>query len=81
MRGRHGGTKARRHQAGFSLVEVLLAIFIMGLGVIAVAALFPAGIAQQRRSADDIIGPIVANNALAVLRTRLRAEDFGPSGR
>ncbi len=67
MRGRHG----------FSLIEVLLAIFILGIGVIAVAALFPAGIAQQRRSVDDIIGPIVANNALAVLRTRLRAEDFG----
>ena len=69
-----GATKGRR---GFSLVEVLLAIFILGIGVIAVAALFPAGIAQQRRSVDDIIGPIVANNALAVLRTRLRAEDFG----
>ena len=65
----------RRH--GFSLVEVLLAIFILGIGVIAVAALFPAGIAQQRRSVDDIIGPIVANNALAILRTRLRPDDFG----
>ena len=69
-----GATKGQR---GFSLVEVLLAIFILGVGIIAVAALFPAGIAQQRRSVDDIIGPIVANNAMAVLRTRLRAEDFG----
>ena len=69
--------RATRRQRGFSLVEVLLAIFILGIGVIAVAALFPAGIAQQRRSVDDIIGPIVANNALAILRTRLRQEDFG----
>ena len=67
----------RHYRRGFSLIEVLLAIFILGVGVIAVAALFPAGIAQQRRSVDDIIGPIVANNAMAVLRTRLRAEDFG----
>ena len=66
-----------RVRHGFSLVEVLLAIFILGIGVIAVAALFPAGIAQQRRSVDDIIGPIVANNALAILRTRLRPDDFG----
>ena len=65
----------RRH--GFSLVEVLLAIFILGIGVIAVAALFPAGIAQQRRSVDDIMGPIVANNALAILRLKLQPEDFG----
>ncbi len=81
MRKRHEGTKARRHpvgrRVGFSLVEVLLAIFILGVGVIAVAALFPAGIAQQRRSVDDIIGPIVANNAIAILRTRLRPDDFG----
>jgi hypothetical protein len=68
---------SRHHRLGFSLVEVLLAIFILGVGVIAVAALFPAGIAQQRRSVDDIIGPIVANNAMAVLRTRLRPDDFG----
>ena len=65
------------YRRGFSLVEVLLAIFIMGVGVIAIAALFPAGIAQQRRSVDDIIGPIVANNAIAILRTRLRPDDFG----
>ncbi|MHC4218383.1 MAG: type IV pilus modification PilV family protein [Planctomycetota bacterium] len=61
----------------FSLVEVLLAIFILGIGVIAVAALFPAGIAQQRRSVDDVIGAVVANNALSVLRLKLNPDDFG----
>src|SRR4030095_6691224 len=55
----------------FSLIEVLLAIFILGVGVISIAALFPAGIAQQRASVDDIIGPTVANNALSLLRTKL----------
>jgi prepilin-type N-terminal cleavage/methylation domain-containing protein len=61
----------------FSLVEVLLAIFILGIGVIAVAALFPAGIAQQRQSVDDVVGPIVANNALSILRLKLETDDFG----
>jgi hypothetical protein len=56
---------------------VLLAIFIMGIGVIAIAALFPAGIAQQRQSVDDVLGPIVANNALSVLRLKLAPDDFG----
>ena len=79
MSARYARTRARTHPGrhGFSLVEVLLATFILAIGIIAVAALFPAGIAQQRRSVDDIIGPIVANNALAILRTRLRQEDFG----
>jgi len=61
----------------FSLIEVLLAIFILGIGVIAIAALFPAGISQQRQSVDDIIGPIVANNALSILRMKLSQDDFG----
>ncbi|MHC4429150.1 MAG: hypothetical protein ACYS0D_11215 [Planctomycetota bacterium] len=69
-------TKTRSSRA-FSLAELLLAIFILGIGIIAVAALFPAGIAQQRQSADDLVGPVVANNALALLRSRLRPEYFG----
>ncbi len=74
---RHQGIKASRRSLAFSLIEVLLAVFILGVGVIAIAALFPAGIAQQRQSVDDTIGPIVANNALAVLRNKLHPEDFG----
>ena len=69
----HGEIRSR----AFSLIEVLLAIFILGVGVISIAALFPAGIAQQRASVDDIIGPTVANNALSLLRMKLRPEDFG----
>lgn len=62
---------------GFSLIEVLLAIFILGVGVISISALFPAGIAQQRLSTDEIYGPIVANNAIDVIRRKLRQDDFG----
>jgi type II secretory pathway pseudopilin PulG len=61
----------------FSLIEVLLAIFILGVGVISVAALLPAGIAQQRLSVDDTMGPAVANHALSVLRSKLKQDDFG----
>jgi len=61
----------------FSLIEVLLAVFILGIGVISIAALFPAGISQQRQSVDDVFGPTVANNALAIIRAKLRSDDFG----
>ena len=78
---RHEGTEARSEatsrRRGFSLIEVLLSVFILSIGVISIAALFPAGIAQQRQSVDDITGPIVAQNALAILRTKLRPADFG----
>ena len=61
----------------FSLVELILAIFVLGIGMISVAALFPAGIIQQQFAEDDVYGPIVANHALSVLRTRLSQDDFG----
>jgi prepilin-type N-terminal cleavage/methylation domain-containing protein len=70
---RRGG----RGRRGFSLVEVLLAVFILGIGVISIAAIFPAGISLQRQSNDDTLGPVVASNALGLIRSRLTQEDFG----
>jgi prepilin-type N-terminal cleavage/methylation domain-containing protein len=70
-------TRVSRPSRGFSLVELLLAIFILGIGVISVAAVFPAGIALQRQTNDDTLGPLVAQHAMSVLRSRLKQEDFG----
>ena len=61
----------------FTLVEVLLAVFILGIGIISVSALFPAGIAQQRSSNDDVLGPIVSQHALGVIRSKVSQDDFG----
>ncbi len=65
------------NRRGFSLIEVLLAVVILGLGVISIAALFPAGIAQQRLSNDDVMGPIVADHAISLIRSKVRPSDFG----
>ncbi|HIB50912.1 MAG TPA: prepilin-type N-terminal cleavage/methylation domain-containing protein, partial [Phycisphaerales bacterium] len=65
-----------RKQYGFSLIELLLAIFILGIGIISIATLFPAGIAQQQKTTDDVIGPIVARNAMTLLRSKLDQQDF-----
>ena len=73
MRRRRRACKRR----GFSLIEVLLAVFILGIGIISIGAIFPAGIVQQRQSLDDALGPIVADNALATLRAKLSQSDFG----
>lgn len=63
--------------AAFSLIEVLLAIVILGIGVISIAALFPAGIAQQRLSTDDYMGAMVAGHAMSVIRSKVSSQDFG----
>ena len=71
------GSSVRRQRRGFSLVELILAIFVLGIGMISIAALFPAGIVQQQFAEDDVFGPIVAKHAMSVLRSRLSQEDFG----
>ncbi len=63
----------------FSLIEMLLAIFILGIGIISIATLFPAGIAQQQKSSDDVIGSIIARNAMTLIRSRVTQDDFGGS--
>ena len=63
----------------FSLVELILAIFILGIGMISVAALFPAGIIQQQFAEDDVYGPIVANHALSVSAPGSRRRTSAPS--
>ena len=61
----------------FSLIELLLSVFILAIGIISVSALFPAGIAQQAQTTDDQLGPVVAEQALGLLRSRVSPEDFG----
>ncbi len=69
-------TRAPARRA-FTLIELLLAVFILAIGIISVTALFPAGIVQQQRAQDDQFGPLVAEAALGVLRNRVDAADFG----
>lgn len=54
-----------------------MAVMILGIGIISIASLFPAGIAQQRQTTDDVMGPVVANNAIAVIRAKVDSSDFG----
>lgn len=62
---------------GFTLVELIIAILVLGLGLVLIAAIFPAGIAQQQFSNDDIVGRVVADHALSVIRSKVKPEDFG----
>ena len=66
-----------QRRRGFSLIELLMSIMILAIGLISVAALFPAGIVQQQRAKDDVDGPTVAKAAMDTLRARLSQEDFG----
>ena len=67
----------RSQTRGFSLMELLIAVFVLGIGLIGISALFAAGISQQRQAIDVFQGEMVAENALALLRVKLKSQWFG----
>ena len=58
-----------RRRPGFTLMEVLIALSLFALGFVAVAAIFPAGIALQRNAAEDSKALRFADNAEAIVGT------------
>lgn len=63
---RHLGLRASSF--GFTLMEVMFAIGIMGIGMVMVASLFPAAIRESNTSYSKTLGTLVAKNGLAVAK-------------
>jgi prepilin-type N-terminal cleavage/methylation domain-containing protein len=61
---KHGLQSTRR---AFTLIEVLMAMFILAIGLLSLAAVFPAGIEVQRRGADDIEAVRLADTVRGLL--------------
>src|SRR5271155_4256186 len=55
---------ARRN--GMTLMEVLIAIFVMGIGLLAILAMFPMGALTMQRAIRDDRGGHAASNAKAL---------------
>ena len=52
-------------ERGFTLIEVLISIFVLSIGIFGVMALFPVGIHQTGKIAKNTIGAISAETPLA----------------
>src|SRR5262245_45461526 len=58
---------------GITLVEVLVAIFVMGIGCLAILAMFPLGALSMSRSIrDDRVGQAAANAKAAAIARDIR---------
>ncbi len=77
INGRLQSTAEGRHvqKRAFTLVEVLLAVFILSMGLIMLLAIFPVGADWTRQVTEETIGQTIAQNAMSVIRMR-----YGPGG-
>jgi prepilin-type N-terminal cleavage/methylation domain-containing protein len=62
-----------RTQAGFSLVEIMLALAIMAVGLIAIIGLIPQGVKSSRDAADNTLAATIAHDIL----NSIRSQPFG----
>ena len=61
----------------FTLIEILIAIVVLALGLLGLAAVFPAVIAQQRAAIDETLGQSAATAAFAELTGGGDSIDWG----
>lgn len=61
-------TQPLHKQAGFSLLEVMVALTILAVGIIAVMQLFPASLDQQRSASERTTIAALARTELGMVR-------------
>ena len=64
-------------ERGFTLIEVLISIFVLSIGIFGVMALFPVGIHQTGKIAKNTIGAISAETPLAYASYKYPAGNTG----
>jgi prepilin-type N-terminal cleavage/methylation domain-containing protein len=57
-------THPRRRRSGFSLIEVTLALLVVGVGLVALLGLFPVGLRESGLATADTSQSIFANGVL-----------------
>ena len=74
---KHGEALAHApfQRPAFSLAEIMIAIGILGVGMLMVAATFPVGLDQCRIVSEQTIAPLVAEDAFQRLRLLLAEPD------
>jgi general secretion pathway protein I len=67
----------RRAEAGFTLIEVMVAMAVLGLAVLALIRLGAANASTAARVEDVLLADIVAENAVVDALTQPEAPAFG----
>jgi len=59
---------AGRDRSGFTLIEVLIGVIVLGLGLLGLASIFPAVVVQQRQAADAVQGDSTSKSVESFIR-------------
>ncbi len=81
LRVRSGRGKNAGRAGGFSLMEVLVALGIFAVGLVAVAAVFPTAISVQSETVRDLAGQRAVANARTTIQSLARSKESAPTNR
>ena len=62
---------SRRRDGAFSLVEVLIAVFVLSLGILGLASIFPVVLREQRQAVDATEAQIAIGSVQSQLLSNL----------
>ena len=66
----------RHHKAGFSLMEINMAVFVMALGILGIVALFPLGLREAVQGRADLKQSMFADHTLNQLVAMLSSTEM-----
>lgn len=72
--------RSRRRAAGFSLVEILIALGIFLIGMTAIVSLFPAAAILQRETTQEVISGMAAQSARSIIESQSLTYSPGSPG-
>ena len=71
---------SRRQSAGFSLVEVTLAVLVVAVGLLSVMALFPDGLRTGKKATDETYAAFFAEEVMNGIKANVLPELAGFDG-
>lgn len=66
--------RSRRHEGGYNLIEISLACFILGIGLVSILSVFPVAIGYADRGVNRAASAVAAENLLTHVRVMVNPD-------
>ncbi|MBI4577291.1 MAG: prepilin-type N-terminal cleavage/methylation domain-containing protein [Planctomycetes bacterium] len=65
-------TRDRSRQAGFTIIEILIAVVVLSIGLVGILAVFPTAIKTGAKTTEDSYAGIIAQSVMAAVQVGVR---------